>query len=324
MNGISVIIPTYNRQKFIKEAIQSVIDQEYNGNLEIIISDDGSSDKTLEIAKSFGNRVVILNKGLECLSQGVSSTRNRGLKVATQPYISFLDSDDFYLPNHLNRIASVLESSPNSGFAFCRTLEVKEENKLKLFRPWTNQHISKNDLRNPSDSLDGNILHTNCFLFRRVVFDKIGNFNEAYSTHEDRDMWMRISEKYSGSFVDHYGVVYRKNYGDFQLINNPKEEKMKNNLMLYKNAIDRYYKLGLDYPDRIFNLKHKLSAAEHNNNKLLHYLNYTYLMFRYPLPFLHTIPYRYSKLFKKKKPNEWYELSHFLNNDKYMDYTLYL
>ena len=315
MNGISVIIPTYNRQKFIKEAIQSVIDQEYDGNLEIIISDDGSSDGTLEIAKSFGNKVVILNKGLECLSQGVSSTRNRGLKVATQPYICFLDSDDFYLPGHLNRVSSVLESNPNSGFAFCRTLELKEENNLKLYRPWTNQHISKDNLRNPSLSIVGNILHTNCFLFRRAVFDKIGNFNEAYSTCEDRDLWMRICEKYSGSFVDHYGVVYRKNYGDFQLTKSSKEELMKNILMVYKNAIDRYYKLGLDHPSRIFNLKHNVSAIEYNNNKLFHYLNYTYLITRYPLPFLQTIPYRYSRLFKKKKANEWFELSHFLKSE---------
>lgn len=212
-------------------------------------------------------------------------------------------------------MASVLESNPNSGFAFCRTLEVREENGLKLFKQWTKQYISKNDILNPFVSGD-NIVHTNCFLIRRDIFDEVGVFNEAYSTCEDRDMWMRISEKYSGAFVDHYGVVYRKNYGDFQLTKNPKEEEKKNNMMVYKNAIDRYYKLGLDDPNWIFELKHRLSHVKYNNNKLLHYLNYIYLIFMYPLPFQQKIPSIYSRFFEKKETNNWYELSHFLKTNQ--------
>ena len=79
-NGISVIIPVYNRELFIKEAIQSFLSQDYEGIIEVLISDDGSTDRSLIIAESFGEKVKILRKPKNCLTQGVSSTRNRGLR----------------------------------------------------------------------------------------------------------------------------------------------------------------------------------------------------------------------------------------------------
>lgn len=310
MKGISIIIPTYNRQKFIEEAIQSVFDQEYDGNLEVIISDDGSTDRTLEIAKSFGNRLTILIKGKDCLSQGVSSTRNRGLNAATQPYVCFLDSDDFFLPDHLNRLASVLESNSKLGFVFCRTLEVKEENGLRLFKRWTQQHISKNDILDPVCS--GKIVNTNCFLFRRIVFDKIGCFNEAYSTGEDRDMWMRISEKYRGAFVDHYGAVYRRQHGDSQLTNNPNGKPKKDILAIYANAIDRYYQMGLDDRNLIFKLKHLLLYNEYGNVKFLYASKYLYLICKYPIPFIKKFLSFFYRMIQEKKSNHWDVLSYFI------------
>ena len=310
---ISVLIIAHNEEKYIAQCLESILNQTKHPD-EIVLLVHNSTDKTLEIAESFGNRVTILRKGKDCLSQGVSSTRNKGLKVATQPYICFLDSDDFYLPNHLNCMASVLESNPELGFVFSRTLEVKEENGLKLFKLWTQQHISKNDILNPVVSR-GNIVHTNCFLFRRVVFDKIGGFNEAYSNGEDQDLWMRISEQYRGAFSDHFGAAYRFQHEAGQLTNNS-EEIVRNYLVkIYKNAIERYYQLGLKSSFRIFSLRRNLSNHEYKNFRLMYYLNYIYLIFWYPFPFLQRIPSIYSRFFKKTKTNDWYELSHFLKSD---------
>jgi len=311
MQGISVIIPTYNRQKYIAEAIQSVLNQKYDGKLEIIISDDGSTDKTLEIAKFFGNKVHILRKGKDCLSQGVSSTRNRGLKAATQPYISFLDSDDFYLPDHLSQMASVLENSPNLDFAFCRILELKEENGTRLFKKWTHQHITKNDIKNPVVSR-GFVVHTNSFLFRKSVFDIVGSFNESYSNGEDSDLWMRISEVYKGIFVDNYGAAYRTNHGDTQLTSNSIENIRNCSLMIYNTAIERYYQLGLKDTYRIFALKQRVSYIKYNNMKLLHYINYIFLICMYPIAFFQRIPYL--RFFRRKKTDNWHILSYFLGN----------
>jgi glycosyltransferase involved in cell wall biosynthesis len=311
MNGISVIIAAYNSQMFIAEAIQSVLDQDYDGHLEIIISDDGSSDKTLEISESFGDKVTILKRERDCLSQGASSTRNRGLMAATKPYICFLDSDDFLLPDHLNRIASVLENNPNLGFAFCRILEIKEEKGLKLYKPWTQQHISKNDVLNPMVSRN-QVVCTNSFIFRKIVFDKVGGFNETYSNGEDSDMWMRISEKYRGAFVDHYGAVYRKQHGNNQLTKNPKEIINNCHLAIINNAIQRYYQLGLNDSNRIFELKHLILHGKYNNVKLFYVLKYLCLICRYPIPFSKRIVPIINKIIRTKKTNDWYELPHFI------------
>ncbi len=323
--GISVIIPTYNRESFVGEAIQSVLDQEYAGSLEIIVSDDGSTDRTLEVAESFGNAVIILRKAGGCLSQGVSSTRNRGLKAASQPYISFLDSDDFYLPNHLNRITSVLEDNTDIDFTFCRMLEEKEQNAQRLFKRWTNEVIKKNDILHPVAS-GGGVVHTNILVLRRIVFDKVGYFNESLSNGEDGDLWMRISEQFKGAFVDYYGAAYRVWHGAEQLSGNSEEIFRKCFLMVYKAAIVRYYELDLKSSYRIFCLKHrlvsckysgKLSNGEFSNYSFMYYINYAYLIIRYPSAFFQKMPSLfYSRLSKqKKKPNEWHELSYFLKNE---------
>jgi len=320
--GISVIIPTYNRDQFIGEAIESALNQKYNGKLEIIISDDGSTDKTLEIAGSYGKSVAILRKEKTCLSQGASGARNRGLKAASQPYICFLDSDDFYLPDHLNHIASVLDNNANLDFAFCRMLEVKEENQ-RMFKQWTKLHINKKDVLHPVVS-GGGVVHTNIFLFRRCVFDKVGYFNESFPTGEDGDLWMRISEQFKGGFSDHYGAAYRIQHGAGQLSNNTQEVFRSCFLTIYSNAIERYFQLDLKNSYRIFSLRQRLSSCKYSNKLsngefsnygLIYYANYIYLIFRYPVPFLQKTPSLFLKLFKKKKKRDWHELSHFLKDE---------
>jgi len=295
MKGISIIIPAFNREKFIGDAIQSVIDQEYHGNIEIIISDDGSSDKTIEIAESFGDKVTIVKKPKDSKSQGAAGARNRGIKISTQPYICFLDSDDFFLAGHLKKMASSLESQPGLGFAFCRTLEIDEEKSLILFRKWTKGHITCNDISNPAVS-GNDVVNTNVFIFQRYVFDKVGVFDETFENGEDSDMWMRISELYRGTFSDHFGAV-RRRHGINQLTNNSKESVLSCYCEVYKKAIKRYHKLGLKDTYRLFRL-HLLVIK--------YRLNYLKLFkFFYPIYFDY-------KIKRKIKYSEWHELSHFV------------
>ena len=296
MKGISIIIPTYNREQFIEEAIRSVLDQEYDGHLEIIISDDGSSDRTIEIAESFGDRVTILRKPANCLTQGVSSTRNRGISASTQPYICFLDSDDFFLPGHLKKISSALESKQNLGFAFCRILESNEEKDPKLFKPWTRAKISNKDIRNPAVSRN-KVVCTNIFIFQRYVFDTVGVFNENYTNGEDGDMWMRISEKYRGVFANYYGAVRRSKHKLNQLADNSKRTILKCHSEVYENASKRYYQLGIKDFYRIFILRIIVLKYRICYFKLFFYI------YRFYINYKNT---------QNTKSNDWHELSHFL------------
>jgi glycosyltransferase involved in cell wall biosynthesis len=304
-NGISVIIPTYNREQFIKKAIQSVLDQNYNGHLEIIISDDGSTDQTLTIAEAFKDRIIILKKPLTCKTQGVASTRNRGIKASTQPYISFLDSDDFYLPGHLNKMSKVFEKTTNLGFVFCKILAVKEKNGQELFKPWTHQKIFKNDIRNPVVSRT-RIVHTNSFLFNRSVFDTVGVFDENYPNGEDSDLWMRISEKFQGSFANHFGAVYRIQHGNNQLTNNSQKTIRNNHTDIFKKAIERYYQLKINDPKRIFKLKHWLLICNYRQKSFVYYSRYVSLIMQYFFTFIsHYIPLICYDLLEKKEKQQW-------------------
>lgn len=311
MKGISIIIPVYNREKYIAEAIQSVISQNFKGNLEIIISDDGSTDKTLEIARSFGDKVKILTS--KQMDHGAARARNRGLHFATQPYIAFLDSDDFYLPNHLNRMTHVLEDDPEIDFAFCRTLQVKNINGEDLYKPWTKTKITKKDTMNLYLS-GGNIVNTNCFIFRRHIFKDIGGFDEKFTNGEDMDMWNRISEKYKGAFVDYYGAVYRIEDRKDQLTSVPGVHRHYSSRLVNQAAIDRYYQLDLNNSYRIYKLKIRRSNLK--NKKVIHYINCVFLSCRYPVAFIQTIPSLLQRFFRNKKLDSWEELSLFLSDKK--------
>jgi glycosyltransferase involved in cell wall biosynthesis len=310
--GISVIIPTYNRDQFVAECIQSVLNQDYKGNLEIIISDDGSTDKTLEIATTFQSKVKIIRKPFNCKTQGVAATRNRGIHVSSQPYICFLDSDDFFLPGHLKRISEVLENEPELGFAFCRVLEIEEKNGIKLFRPWTRDRIFKNDIKNPCASRS-HIVHTNSFLFKKEVFDKTGVFNEKYTLGEDGDQWMRISEQFKGKFVDYFGAVYRIDHGTHQLTKKSGNEIKKCNLLIFEAAKRRYYKFKLKDSKRIYKIKYNLLWFKYRDNdeeKYIYYFLYLFLIIRYPIGYLQTtLEYCYMK----KEIRGWNPIEKYIN-----------
>ncbi|WP_405199941.1 glycosyltransferase family 2 protein [Christiangramia sp. LLG6405-1] len=260
--GISIIIPTFNRAEFVKDAISSVIQQGYPGPIEIIISDDGSTDRTLAAASSFGSKVIILKKPKDCSTQGASGARNRGILSATQPFICFLDSDDFYLPGHLEKMENAISSDAELGFALCNSLEMLNNKKEERFRRWTKTNIEPRDL----DNLSITTIHfanSNGFIFKKEVFEKVGLFNEDIQVGEDSDMWMRINEKFKGKYANHYGTVIRIHDLD-QLTKIPKYDLIKGHYKVYRSALRRYYTLGLNDSYRcralsVLSLKYKIS-----------------------------------------------------------------
>lgn len=313
--GISIIIPTYNRGKFLAEAIQSVLNQEYEGFLEIIVSDDGSTDNTLKIIQTFENKITIVRKPSECKTQGAASTRNRGIKASTQPLICFLDSDDLFLPGHIKKMTPLFEKDPKLGFTFCRILEVKEENGLKLVKPWTLNHILKNDVKNPVISRS-KIVHTNSFMFRREVFEYVGYFNETYTNGEDGDQWMRISEQFKGKFVDHFGAVYRRQHGIGQLTKNSSAQIKKCSLLIYEEAKKRYYYLKLNDQKRIFKIKLTLLRLKYPaiyNSKLKYYFKYAKLILQYPTGYFQKRIEAYYTRKEMTKTNRWDKIEKYIN-----------
>ena len=107
-------------------------------------------------------------------------------------------------------------------------------------------------------------------------------------------------------------AIYRKQHGNNQLTKNPKEKIKKCDFVIYSNAIDRYYQLGLDDPNRIFELKHQLLHNEYGDVKFLYAFKYLYLICKYPIPFTKRISPFFYRMIQRRKNNDWHDLSYFI------------
>jgi glycosyltransferase involved in cell wall biosynthesis len=114
MTKLSVIIPTFNRSKLVTEAVESVLAQECNHEIEVIVIDDGSQDDTAQVLRKYASRIEYRHQP----NRGMNSARNLGLNEATGDYVSFLDSDDAWLPFKAALQIAVMEKLDNVGFAF--------------------------------------------------------------------------------------------------------------------------------------------------------------------------------------------------------------
>jgi glycosyltransferase involved in cell wall biosynthesis len=199
---ISVVIPTYNRRRYVREALESAWAQTYRP-LEIIIIDDGSTDGTEEELSSFGSAIRYLRQQ----NQGPSAARNRGIQAATGEYIALLDSDDLWAPTKIEKQVRLIERSSKVGVVFCDTQQL-------------NVITGDVAVRRCSPGLRGDIrrqlLHRNCVngsdsavLVRRACFDRVGLFDEALKQAEDWDLWIRISRHYHFDYVPEPLVTIR-------------------------------------------------------------------------------------------------------------------
>ncbi len=178
-NLVSVIIPVYNGEKFVLDALQTIYDQKYKP-LEIIIVDDGSTDKTAE-------KVPTTDKNIKYIYQenaGPSSARNKGLTMAKGEFVVFLDIDDLWMKDRLKKYVSFLlehsEIDVVMGQIQCFCLSDNKEGKYeKYLEPFVSFNIG-------------------AALFRKSVFKKVGIFDEKLRFGEDTDWFMRAREKNIG------------------------------------------------------------------------------------------------------------------------------
>lgn len=175
MNKISFIIPVYNGEKYLAEAIDSVIGQSYSCDMEIIVSDDGSTDESCRIARE--KKVILLEGGER---RGAAFARNRGVEAATGNFLMFLDADDVLEPEALEKLITAMEKNgADMAFGNARDFVSPEltEEQRKTF--------SVRD--NYSGILPG------CALIRKEVFDRVGPFDEKLSSGETV-AWLALAQ----------------------------------------------------------------------------------------------------------------------------------
>lgn len=183
---ISVVIPTYNREDFIGTSVESVLNQTFQ-DFELIVVDDGSSDATVKKIQPFFSKLFYLKQ----TQQGPSSARNTGIRVSTGAWICFLDSDDRWLPEKLEKQMEFFKF--NSDAKICYTEEiwyrtgrrVNPAKKHQKYSGWIYEKLLPLCIISPSSV----VIH-------RSVFDEIGLFDETLPACEDYDLWLRIGAKY--------------------------------------------------------------------------------------------------------------------------------
>lgn len=194
---VSVIIPTYNRADLLRDAIASVLAQDYP-NVEVIVADDGSTDHTADVVASFGSRLTYLalpHRGLP------AATRNAAIAAAAGEYIAFLDSDDLFLSHKLSLQVPVLEANPHIGVAYSDGYFFDSAPSRPIGHALAG-------LATPSGNVFGELLRAN-FLFmpltliRRALLENMGGFSEAPDlvVAEDYDLWLRLATEIKFHYV---------------------------------------------------------------------------------------------------------------------------
>lgn len=174
---VSVIIPVYNGERFVAEALASIINQSTPPQ-EILVIDDGSTDQTAAIVRHFGASVHYSYRP----NGGPAAARNTGIRLAQGELIAFLDVDDLWTPTSLAQQQACLAANPAAGISLgCLQLlvETSSADERTAFVPW---------------SIPRRIFVLQCAVVRRTVFTQIGLLDEGYGSAEDIDWFMRARE----------------------------------------------------------------------------------------------------------------------------------
>ncbi len=197
MSLVSIIIPTFNRSKVLKRALESIYKQSYS-EYEIIVIDDGSTDKTAEMISELFADVNYIYQS----NSGVSAARNKGLEQAQGEWLAFLDSDDEWLPQKLEKQLDELKSM--AEYKICHTEEL-----------WVRNGIRVNQMKKHKKA--GGWIFPQCLplcamspssiLINQSIFDDIGNFDAQLPACEDYDLWLRITAKYPVLYIEEPQII---------------------------------------------------------------------------------------------------------------------
>jgi len=204
---VSVIVPLYNTASFIGRALESVLHQTMS-DLELIVVDDGSTDDSLAVVETVDDeRLQIIRQS----NQGASAARNRGLDEARAPYVAFLDGDDFWREDKLERQLAVLDKRPDLDLVFaCCTVVDEEETPLALTGPGPAGPLSYADLLSENFIRNGSTV-----LVRRDALVAAGRFDPAFAACNDYEAWLRVAALRPRNIVcvQRYLTFYRRRSG---------------------------------------------------------------------------------------------------------------
>jgi glycosyltransferase involved in cell wall biosynthesis len=226
----SIITPSYNQGRFIKDTIESVISQNYN-NVEHIVVDGGSTDDTIEILKSYSHLKWISEK-----DKGAANAINKGVSIAKGDIIAWINSDDYYEVNVFDDIAKRFEEDSEISFVYGNLTYIDEKRNI-LIADKTEEFIVENIIHKNADSL-----RQPCSFFKKSLFEKVGCLDEKLKCVFDYDLFIKMLLITKPHYLNK-NLAYYREYGDTLTRKNIKTQGME--------IIKVSRKYGAKYYDRI-------------------------------------------------------------------------
>lgn len=242
---VSVIIPAYNAESFIERTLQSVLDQTYQ-NIEVLVVDDGSCDRTPEIVRLIAQqdpRVVLLQQS----NFGVAAARNLAIQMAKGEFIAPIDADDIWYPDNIEKqVCCIVQSGPLIGFVYSWSLEINEEDDLSggfhvaTYRNNVYLRLLHHDF----------LGHASATLIRRACFEAVGGYDcslreKGAQGCEDWDVYLRIAERYLVNVVPEFLVGYRRSNSS---MSHNSESMAKSHELVLRTALEQHPEI----PSQVF------------------------------------------------------------------------
>ncbi|MEW6077667.1 MAG: glycosyltransferase family A protein [Thermodesulfobacteriota bacterium] len=202
---VSVIIPTFNRSRMVCQAVEAVLAQTFTA-FELIVADDGSTDDTPASLAPYADVITLITGNT---NKGVSASRNAGAARARGTYVAFLDSDDLWLPEKLNRQVAFFATHPEA--LICQTEEIWIKNGRRI-NPAKKHKKPSGMIFFPS--LELCLVSPSAVMMKKSFFVEMGGFDESLPACEDYDLWLRMACRYPIHLINDPLVIKRGGHGD--------------------------------------------------------------------------------------------------------------
>jgi len=234
---VSVIVPTYNRPDTLKTTLDSIAAQTYK-NIETIVVNDAGGDVS-GVIDTFHDRLSVRYL-VHHKNKGLGASRNTGINAATGKYIAYLDDDDIYYPDHIETLVCFLETSYYKvAYTDAYRTHQKKENGKYI--------VKKKDIPYSFDFdsdliLAQNLMPVLCIMHERSCTDEVGLFDESLTTHEDWDLWVRMSRKYKFAHIKRVTCEFAWKTDSTTMSSEKRSDFLRTMVIIYK----RYWEFSKD------------------------------------------------------------------------------
>lgn len=235
MTLVSFIIPVFNKELFVLKTVESVLNQEYS-NIEVVLINDGSTDRSLDILKEFKLKYPTLVTLIDSPNQGVSAATNLGIQAAKGEYIQFLDADDLLSPEKINVQINLLKGKGERCIATCTYVEFKDSIQNCSKVPYGTFRSFKSGIELLLQFWERQeMLQPACYLTHRSLIDQVGPWDESLSINQDGEFFTRVLLEVEEIIFDPDSLVYYRNPGPSNVSQQKSEQAFRSLLDSYQS-----------------------------------------------------------------------------------------